>query len=159
MSENIEVQEETNIIDLNEYKKVNEEVKEVAFDEACIFINESAKFDVIVRFNNTKDKGLVVEGVDDSFEEDGCESFSLSFKVPSQGDVELISRTSKLSISNDDISLQDFALTEFARVMVLIRGWSLKKKVNQENLLSLHPRIARAIAAKVREEIGMDGII
>ena len=103
---------------------------------------------------------IMIQGFDEEYDESKkAEIVKVKFKYPSQGDCNLIARHAQGDMTGEDFTVQNFQNIEFTRILVLIRDWSLGKEVNNENILSLHPKIIKGIAAKLREEIGIDGIV
>jgi hypothetical protein len=110
-------------------------------------------------------KKIFVEDSDELFDTTRADIQELvcSIKYPSQGDVSLIMAQAnqvknRLGSVTNELDLRDFIQLEFIRLMVLVRKWNLKEKLNNENVLMLHPKIVKALVAKVRNEIEMDGI-
>ena len=143
--------------------EVNNVVKEVDTPAVTsVFVTEDDKFDVTVEFY--KDNGkTIVRGVDDSFDiARKCESFTVTVKYPSQGDVELIYSASGKSVdptNPQEISVPDFLRLELSRLLILIRKWSAGTELTSEKIYQLNPKIVKAIILKIRTEIGMEGII
>lgn len=130
-------------------------------DFSDIFITEKDVFDISVEYYK-KDENLYVEGIDENFDKNSkTKKLSITFKYPNQGDIGLIniqSHNTKSSMDGD-MSVRDFLALEFHRFNVLIRKWSLNKEINNSNVLSVHPKIIKSFLSKIREKIGMDGII
>ena len=126
-----------------------------------IFVTEEDVFDVTVSFYKD-DKKLLVESIDEEFsKEHEANQITFSVKLPSQGDVSAIftmARNNSSGMRSEDDVL-GFTHLEFARFMCLVRKWSVKKELNNGNLLSLNPKIIKAILIKVREQLGIDGIL
>jgi hypothetical protein len=128
-------------------------------DFSEIFITEKDTFDIRVRFYK-KDYSLVVEGVDDSFDEKHLHNeFSITFKHPDQGDsAKILSQANKLGTGTENIDVRDLVNLEFSRMMCLIRKWSLEKELSNKNILNMHPKIIKAVIVGLRNKLGMDGI-
>ena len=142
-------------------EEVEEEVKEKTIDEfSDIFVTESDTFDVSVKYYRDENS-IIVEDVDDVYDpKRECKEFIATFKYPNQGDYALINGNFKgLSDNESEFDVRDFMRLEFSRMICLIRKWSLKKELNNKNMMDLHPKIVKALATKVRDKIGMDGIV
>ena len=152
-------------------EEVSEEVSEEA-KAPSVFVTDDDVFDVTVRFVRVGGT-VMVEGepIDEETESQGfsvlskkhpVEEFTITLKYPSQGDCEAIAKVAALddaSLNMEEMDIRNFMRTEFARFVVLVRKWSLKEKVNNGNLDRLHPKIVKGILQKIREHIGVDGII
>jgi len=150
-----EVNDETKVDDkqLEEIKQPDEN------DFSSIFINETDVFDIIIKFNKV-DGALKVEFVDDDFIDENSKEIKITFKYPSQGDYDLINGyVSKSSKDDDDTFVRDFMKLELARVLVLIRKWSLKEKLSNDSIYKLHPKVFKCITYHVREKISTDGLL
>lgn len=128
-------------------------------DFSEIFITEKDTFDVRVRFYK-KDGSLVVEGVDDSFDDkQHLNEFTMTFKHPDQGDsAKILSQANKLGTGMENIDVRDLVNLEFSRMMCLIRKWSLEKELSNKNILNMHPKIIKCVVVGLRNKLGMDGI-
>jgi hypothetical protein len=122
-----------------------------------IFITEDDTFDIEIKWYK-KDKQLYIDGISDNYDaKDNKENcFTITFKYPSQGDAQLIMGGLSYKKS-DDISMSDLVQMELFRLSVLCRRWTLKQDVDQ--MINLDPYIVKSIVHKVRDEIGMKGII
>jgi hypothetical protein len=146
MSEEIKLNDETVI-------KIDENYED-------IFITENNKFTISLEYyNNGED--IIVEGNDDFDKTRTAKKINVTFKKPSQGDITAISNSSiRNSVKNiETLSINDFLLLEIARFLCLIRSWSIPKKISQDTIMSINPKIIKGILAKVREIIGTEGII
>ncbi len=146
MSEEIKLNDETVI-------KIDENYED-------IFITENNKFTISLEYyNNGED--IIVEGNDDFDKTRTAKKIDITFKKPSQGDITAISNSSiRNSVKNiETLSINDFLLLEIARFLCLIRSWSIPKKISQDTIMSINPKIIKGILAKVREIIGTEGII
>jgi len=147
-------------------EEIKEEVKEEIKDSKgdlgfSPFIHESDIFDIIIRCYKDKEKGLLVDKVDTEFEEDKQEirGITFTFKYPSQGDFNIISTQAGAIVNEDDapdhINLNKL---EFARLLVLIRKWSLPEELSNSNLVDLDPKIVKAVIYGLREKLNLNGI-
>jgi len=141
-----------------EAKTSEKEIKLSKFSD--IFITEKDTFDIVVKYYK-KDGVLYVKEVDDEFDDkEPCIDFSITFKYPDQGDTARITTgANRISADIENIDVRDLINLEFSRVLCLIRKWVLDKKLTNENILQLHPKIIKAIVVQIRDLIGMDGII
>lgn len=141
-----------------EVKTLEKEIKLSKFSD--IFITEKDTFDIVVKYYK-KDGVLYVKEVDDEFDDkEPCIDFSITFKYPDQGDTARITTgANRISADIENIDVRDLINLEFSRVLCLIRKWVLDKKLTNENILQLHPKIIKAIVVQIRDLIGMDGII
>lgn len=124
-----------------------------------IFISEKDTFDVKIEFYRDENNKLVVQTTDD----DGYDpvnktvrSFTATFKYPSQSDLEAI-MNSKVYKSPEKLEVSDIITLELIRIAILIRKWSLNQKINR--ITELDPKIVKGLVNKVRDVIGMDGIV
>jgi len=127
-----------------------------------IFVSEKDTFNVSIEYYKDEKNNVIVEGVDDGFDiTRKAKKISMTFKVPSQGDVTAISNSPiRSNIKNiENMTINEFMTLEMARFMCLIRSWSLPQKINNETLMSISPKIIKGILTKVRNEIGTEGII
>lgn len=152
--------EENNIItqmNSNEEKIDNNE-KKIDEDDVHegIFIKESDTFDIKIRWY--KINNMVFTDDSDEFEDklDGINEFTVTFKYPSQGDYEIIMGSVSYK-SLDEMKLPDLIKMELTRLVTLIRKWSLKQDINR--MAQLDPVIIKSMLNKVREELGMRGIL
>lgn len=141
---------------------VNNESKDDIDDNDDIFISEKDTFDIKITYQKV-DGNILIKDADEDFDDAiPSKSIAVTFKYPSQGDVSMISVAFKGvgSVGTlENIDLKDFINVEFARLLCLIRSWSLKTKISRENISSLHPRIVKAMLEGLRNKIGMDGIL
>ena len=140
------------------------EVKTVVVDDSP-FVTDNDTFDVRVRYYKVNKK-IMAEEVDEDFDKDnkGIKTLSLTIKYPSQGDAFLINSQSKQSnVESKNLSqinaIADYLQTEVIRLLNLVRKWDAKETLSNESVLSLHPKVVKAILGKVRDEIGTDGIV
>ena len=147
--------EETKII-----KEDNVENKIIKKDNNDIFITEDDTFTIEISYYNDPIKGLIVETVEDSFDATNkdVKSFNMTFKYPSQGDYETIMARSKYQ-SIEKMNLTEVTLLETTRVVVLMKKWSLDRKLTVAEMTSIDPKIVKAINNKVREKIGVSALI
>ena len=127
-----------------------------------VFITEDDIFDVTVEFY--KDKGKTfVKDIDSDFDiTKPTEKLNVTLKYPSQGDVDTIYSMAgrQVTATNPaDISLPDFLRLELARLAILVRKWSAGVDITPEKIYQLNPKIVKGIIIKVRNEIGLEGII
>jgi len=127
-----------------------------------VFITEDDKFDITIEFYKENGK-MFVKDIDNEFDVTRkTESFTVTIKYPSQGDVELIYSASSKSVdptNPQEISVPDFLRLELSRLLILIRGWSAGMDLNADKVYQLNPKIVKAIILKIRSEIGMEGIL
>ena len=138
-----------------------EEVKIEAKDgNRDIFITEDDTFTVDVNYYHDPVKGLIIETIEDSFDatNKNIKTFNMTFKYPSQGDYETIMARSKYQ-SIEKMNLTEVTLLETTRTIVLMKKWSLNRKLTVAEMSSLDPKIIKAINNKVREKIGVSGLI
>lgn len=123
-----------------------------------IFITEDDRFDVTVKYY--RDGPVIVVDTDDDFDKTKeCKELTVTFKNPSQGDAEMIDITGGGKNIDTGLNVREVLKLELARVLVLIRGWSINKPISNESVMGLHPRMIKALTIKLRDIIGMDGII
>ena len=138
-----------------------EEVKIEAKDgNRDIFITEDDTFTVDINYYHDPVKGLIIETIEDSFDatNKNIKTFNMTFKYPSQGDYETIMARSKYQ-SIEKMNLTEVTLLETTRTIVLMKKWSLNRKLTVAEMSSLDPKIIKAINNKVREKIGVSGLI
>lgn len=164
ISEEVEPSQQTDPpIEISVSEKQTEQTEDQAGNakEDSIFITEDDVFNCNIKYYKENRK-FIVEGADDNFESIKADKdLNLTFKYPSQGDMELIDATAGINSSavSNDFRIKEVMRLELARVLVLIRGWSSKKKISNDAVLSLNPKIIKGITSKLREIIEMDGII
>ena len=134
-------------------------VEEVEDDEnEGIFITEHDTFDISIKWY--KDAlGAVVEGESENFDPDHqpMHEFTVTFKLPSQGDYEAIMASAN-EMSIEHMRVADIIRLEVVRLITLVRSWSLKQDM-KSRMVQLDPNIIKAMLAKVRDTIGMRGIL
>ena len=101
---------------------------------------------------------LCVESVDEDFDYKlpVVKHIDMTFKYPCQGDYETIIAQNAYK-SPDKMTLIDVMQMELTRLVVLIRKWSLDAEFTR--MVELDTKIVKAIANKVREKIGVKGIL
>lgn len=126
-------------------------------DDSDVFITEKDTFDVKVLYYKVGDD-LFVESVDDEFDKNytNIKSIDITFKYPSQGDYESIIAQNSYK-TPDKMTLIDVMQMELTRIVVLIRKWSLNAEFSR--MVELDVKIVKAITNKVREKIGVRGIL
>ena len=129
------------------------------------FVSEDDVFEVKVRYYKNG-RRVFVEEVDEDFKEfdPNIQTISIVIKYPSQGDTIDINAQSKRyatesSTNNQINAVSDYLQMEVVRFLHLARKWDIEKDLNNGNVLSLNPKIVKGILAKIRNEIGTDGII
>ena len=136
--------------------------QEVKKDTPGIFIGENDTFDIEIKYYRDG-KSIVVYGVDDNFDESNKETqtITMTLKYPSHGDFLTINniKSNVLMNRSDDIDIKTFLQVEYYRLTILLRKWSLSDSVEEESILRLHPKIVKGAFHKIRENIGLDGII
>jgi hypothetical protein len=146
-----------------ENNNVGSDVKEVVVekkDYSDIFVTENDTFDVTIKYYK-KDGKVYVENVDENFDNNEIvSSFIITFKYPDQGDSsKIINFSYKANVDLEKIDYKDLFNLEFSRLVCLIRKWNVGKELNNKLILSMNPKIIKAITISLREKIGMDGII
>jgi len=172
---------ELEIVNIQDAKDAPEEVKDAPKEEvvekkpeekkkpklskfADIFVTEQDTFDITVQYYKEAEDLIVCE-VDDAFSESHeCIEFVVTFKYPNQGDATLIGSTASsmagnLGTSLESLDIRDFLSLELARVLTLVRKWTIDKDLTNQSFLNLHPKVVKSIITQVRNKIGMDGII
>lgn len=146
---------------ISEAAKQVVEAKVEAKVDSCedIFVTESDLFDISLKYYK-KDNIFFVEGIDDNFDpKEPCKEIKMSLKYPDQDDCNRIAlSSSKLDANLDRVDIRDYLKMELARLMVLIRKWSLNKEISTATIINISPKIMKGIFAKVRTVIGTDGI-
>lgn len=130
----------------------------VSFDD--IFVTEKDTFDISVAYYKVDGK-LFVEVVDSDFEMDKkTNSATLTFKYPSQGDTTVIANHvfSKGIKTGENLDILEFNRLELARMACLLRKWDVDKPITNDNVMNLHPKVVKAILAKIRDVISTEGI-
>jgi len=135
----------------------NTEEIEEKNDTSDVFITESDTFDIRISYYKTEGD-FCVEGVDDEFDpkNTAVKHVDITFKYPSQGDYETILAQNAYK-TPDKMTLIDVLQMELTRLVVLIRKWSLKAEFSR--MVELDTKIVKAISNKVREKIGIRGIM
>ena len=140
--------------------EVKPEVKQATADNSDIFITESDIFEVIVRYYK-KNGMCIVEGVDSDFDIlEKSKEFLVVIKYPSQADSSRISMLLPvIGSGGEEVDVRQFLQAEMTRFLTLVRKWNLNKELNNDNILSMNPKIIKGILAKIRETLGMEGLI
>jgi len=123
----------------------------------AIFITEDDTFDIKIRWQKIGNKIYVEEG-DANFDPQSSDinEFTVTFKYPSQGDYEIVMSSGTYK-NQTEIKLTDIIQLELARMVTLVRRWSLKQDFSK--MVDLDPSIVKAILTGVRNEIGMKAIL
>jgi len=123
----------------------------------CIFITEKDTFDVKVKWYKIKDD-LFIDDSDTEFDAEtgSINEFTVTFKYPSQGDYELIMNSSVYR-SPDEMKIVDVIQMELNRLVTLVRKWSLPQDMSR--MVEMDPMIIKSLLKKVRDKIGMKGIL
>ena len=122
-----------------------------------LFITEDDTFDINIKWYKNNDV-LFTDESDEGFDDnhDPINEFTVTFKYPSQGDYELIIN-SVVYKSPDEMSIADVLQMELVRLVTLVRGWSLDDDLKR--MIELDPFMVKAILKKIRDKIGMKGIL
>jgi hypothetical protein len=134
----------------------NDKNKKSSPDED-IFITEEDTFNI--ELNWYKDGGKIfVDGEDVEYDPDfeDIRTLGMTFKFPSQGDYEIIMGSATYK-SPDDVNVSDIIQMEITRMVTLVRAWTLDQKL--ERMVELDPNIIKGALRKIRNVIGMKGIL
>ena len=160
--EAVETPEEANEQEFQETQENPEEVPEISSkDDEVIFVEEEDTFDIKVNCYK-KDNKLYVEDIDDEFdaEYEDIKVITMTLKYPSQADCDLISiHTRGIFDSSGEVSIREINRVEVIRMLTLARSWNSKRKMDNDNLLKLNPKIVKGICLKIQDEIQMSGIV
>ena len=134
-----------------------EEKEQLVDANESIFITENDTFTVTIQWYKDG-KDIFVEGESTDFDStrQDINEFTVTFKYPSQGDYEMI-MNSQNNKSLENMSVSDIIRLEVTRMVTLVRSWSLKQ--NMDRMVQLDPNIIKSINNKVRNIIGMKGIL
>jgi hypothetical protein len=137
--------------------EVKQDSKDINYDD--MFIRENDTFDIEVSYYHSNND-LLVDGVDETFDKfnPNVKSFTMTLKYPSQGDFETIMSRVNYK-SPESMSILDMYQLEVTRLIVIMRKWSLKKKLIVSELVNMNPKIVKGIINKVRESISTQGLI
>ena len=104
---------------------------------------------------------VIVEGNDKYDDKKEKSSIGFMVRYPSQADVETIMQGCKdiLVDVDENMDLRKFIKIELFRFLTLVKAWSVEQPISNENIMNLHPDIIKAVLAKVRSELGTNGII
>ena len=145
----------------SEVKKDNviEDIKGDDFSD--IFITEKDTFDVTLKYYKKDNKIYTDSGTDTDFSpEEPSKSITITLKYPDQSDcVTIASATPKMNGDIEKIDIRDFLSMELTRIIILIRGWSINKKLDSRAIMGLNTKIIKGLLVKTREKIGMEGIL
>ena len=150
------VKTDLNVINISEaLKEIEKEKEEYTYDD--IFVTEKDTFDVEIKYYKIA-KELMVESVDESFDKtrEDMHSFKVKLKYPSQRDQEII-MSSSFAKTLTNMNVMEFIQLELVRINTLIRSWTIKKELSA--IVEMDPKIIKAICIKVRDELGMRGIV
>jgi len=122
-----------------------------------IFITEKDTFDITIKWYKIGDD-LFIADSDTGFDEQNSEinDFTVTFKFPSQGDHESIMNSASYR-SPDDMKISDIIQMELTRLVVLVRKWSLDQNISR--MVEMDPMIVKSMLKKIRDKIGMKGIL
>lgn len=140
----------------DEIKKVETKID---IEKDGVFVTENNVFDISIKYYN-QDGKMFIKNVDDDFD-DAIENFktiNMTFKYPSQGDCMAIERVLPSSDNASD-NLKTFLRMEYSRLVILIRKWSLSDKIEESQILQLHPKIVKSVFFEIRNKIGLDGLL
>jgi hypothetical protein len=149
---------ETNVTTTEEDVEVAEVSDEDTQDDSSdVFITENDTFDIKISYYKVG-KDFCVESVDPEFDPKNpdVKYIEMTFKYPSQGDYETIIAQNAYK-TPDKMTLIDVLQMELTRLVILIRKWSLKAEFNR--MIDLDTKIVKAMANKVRDNIGVKGIL
>ena len=154
--EKVEVKEEVKIENKVEVIK---EVKEVKEDYSDIFVTEDDTFEVTVKYYKEEGK-ILVEGIDETFDsKKSSKDIAFTLKYPSQSDcLKIASSFPKINADVEKVDIREFMAMELSRFFNLVRKWSINKKLSNEAIMDLNPKIIKGVLALIRNKIGMDGI-
>lgn len=153
---------ELNVINISEALKEVEKQKEIIEDTYTyddLFITEKDTFEITIQYHKSLNlKELIVESVDEIFDarREDIHSFKVKFKYPSQRDQEIIT-SSSFAKTLTNMNVMEFIQLELVRINTLIRSWTINKDL--VTIVEMDPKIIKAICIKVREELGMRGIV
>jgi hypothetical protein len=134
-------------------------VKEVEKDYSDIFVTEKDTFDVTIKYYKKDGKIYTDSGTDEVFSVDEkYKDLTVTLKYPDQADSVIISSSIPSAKNIDKIEMADFLSLELSRLIVLIRKWSIDKKITKEAILSLNPKIVKGLLFKIRDVLGMEGL-
>jgi len=122
-----------------------------------IFITEKDTFDVTIKWYKINDD-LFIDDSDTEFDADNgnINKFTVTFKFPSQGDHESILNSTSYR-SPDEMKISDIIQMELTRLVVLVRKWSLQQDISR--MVEMDPMIIKSMLKKIRDKIGMKGIL
>lgn len=157
----VEFEKEQIASEVSEVKKTIEKVaEEVAEDDfSSIFIDDTQTFEIKLKVYKDKTIGeYMVEDVDPDFDytNDGIKEFSVMLKHPSYADKEII-RSQVGHVDFTELGVNDFIKLEENRLFTLIREWDFPSPVRQ--IHKMNPKFITGMCAKVRQEIGLNGIV
>lgn len=123
------------------------------------FVMDEDVFDIVINYYK-EGKRVIVEGLNDNFvKSKKVSNITFTIRYPTAGDLSLINQKLKTSSPNENMGLRELFDLELLRATLLMKKWSLKEELNNENLLNLDPDIVKQLIIKIREEIGLSGII
>lgn len=136
-------------------QKENDQPDQKTESNDDVIITEEDLISIKVRYSK-KDKKILVENVDENFDENTAKSITVYFKYPSFSDARQI-MTGNSNPYSENVTVADLRQLEFSRLLVLVRKWSLDKDI-ATHFQSLDVGIIDALVSKLREEIGLAGI-
>ena len=143
-----------------EDKKPEEKKIEISkFDD--IFITEDDTFDITLKYYKKDGQIYTDGGTDDDFStEVPCKELVVTFKYPDQSDCAVItSATPRMDQDMEKVDVRDFIAMELTRLIILARKWSAPEKINRDSIMKLNTKIVKGLLTKIRNKIGMEGII
>jgi hypothetical protein len=145
-----------------ENNNVGSDVKEVVVekkDYSDIFVTENDTFDVTIKYYKKDGKIYTDSGTDEQFSfDEKCKDLTVTLKYPDQADSVIISSSIPSAKNLDKIEIGDFLSLELSRLIVLIRKWSIDKKITKETILGINPKIVKGLLFRIRETLGTEGL-
>ena len=126
-----------------------------------IFITEKDTFDVTLKYYKKDGQIYTDSGTDDDFSTtEPCKEIVLTLKYPDQSDcVVIASATSNIGHDMEKVDIRDFLAMELTRLIILARKWSDAEKLNRDSIMRLNTKIVKGFLTRIRDKIGMEGII
>jgi len=130
-------------------------------DYADMFVTEEDTFDVTLKYYKKDGKVYTDIGTDGDFVlDESCKQVTLTLKYPDQSDCSAIAHaTPKMGQDVEKMDIRDFLSMELTRMIILMRKWSIDKVLDQSSIMALNSRIVKGLLIKIRDKIGMEGII
>ena len=135
-----------------------EDLEDNLDDDSDLFVTDDDTFDITVRYyiKDNKKHEFIIEGESEEFKDgDHVKSFNITFSYPCLEDLKSIADTSQ---SLAEVSFMNKVIgQEYNHLLILVKSWTLPRDTAW--FAKLDANLINSIVAKVREKIGLSGIL